>query len=117
MTRMDRSKDREGSITRCRFMGRRVWEIDRRFRIDLTEIEGDGDFYCPACGKKISPDDYSGLNYCILDVKTKVDGRVEEAIVQCRMCGSIICLDGFDLLEDLSCADEYFNIEEYLSKN
>jgi len=89
--------------------------MDRRFRIDLTEIEGDGEFHCPACGRTISPEDYSGLTYCILDVKTKADGRLEEVIVQCGTCGSIICLDGFDLLEDFSYADERFNIEEYLS--
>jgi len=89
--------------------------MERRFRIDLTEIEGDGELYCPACGITISPDDYSELTYRILDVKTKVDGRVEEVIVQCGTCGSIICLDGFDLLEDLSYAEECFNIEERLS--
>ena len=89
--------------------------MDRRFRIDLREIEGDGEFHCPACGVTISPDDYSGLTYWILDVKTKIDGRVEEVIVQCGTCGIIICLDGIDLLEDLSCPDECFNIEEYLS--
>jgi len=89
--------------------------MEQKFQIDLTEIEGDGEFYCPSCGTTISPDDYTGLTYRILDVKTKIDGRVEEVIIQCGTCGSVICLDGFDLLEDLSCADECFNTEEYLS--
>jgi len=86
--------------------------MERRFRIDLTKIEGDGEIYCPACGITISPDDYSGVTYSILDVKTKADGRVEEVIVQCGNCRSIICLDGFHLPEDIGCADEYSNIEE-----
>jgi len=87
--------------------------MERRFGIDLTKIEGDGEFHCPACGITISPDDYSGLTYNILDVKTKVDGRVEEVIVQCGRCGSIICLDGFDAFLDLSFSDVYFGTEEY----
>jgi len=89
--------------------------MEQKFQIDLRKIKGKGEFRCPACGTTISPDDYSGLTYSILNVKTKVDGRVEEVIVQCRNCGSIIILDGFDLLEDPRCADEYSNIEEYLS--
>jgi len=89
--------------------------MERRFRIDLTKIEGDGEFCCPACGLTISPDDFSGLAYRILDVKAKVDGRAEEVIVQCGTCGSIIYLDGFDLLEDSSCAEEYAGVNEHLS--
>jgi len=89
--------------------------MERRFRIDLTKIEGKGEFNCPGCGTTISPDDYSARTYSILDVKTEVDGRVEEVIVQCGRCGSIICLDGFGLLEDVGCPVECFIIEEYLS--
>jgi len=87
--------------------------MERRFRIDLTKIEGDGEFNCPVCGITISPDDYSGLTYDILDVKTKADGTVEEVIVQCGRCGSTICLDGFDASQDLGYSDSYFGIEEY----
>jgi len=87
--------------------------MERRFRIDLTKIEGDGEFHCPSCGITISPDDYSGLTYSILDVKTKADGRVEEVIVQCGRCGSIISLDGFDAFQDLGCPDSHFGIEAY----
>ena len=74
--------------------------MERIFKIDLTKIEGDGEFNCPYCGIRISPDDYSGFTYRILNVKMKIDGRVEEATVRCGTCGSIICLDGFGLLED-----------------
>jgi len=45
----------------------------------------------------------------------KVYGRVEEATVQCGTCGSIICLNGFDLLEDSSSAGEYTGVKKYLS--
>ena len=88
--------------------------MEQRFRIDLRETEGNGQFSCPACGTTISPDDFSGLTYSILDVKTKVDGRMDEAIIQCGTCGSIVCLSGFGLLEDSSCA-VYFGMKEYLS--
>jgi len=75
--------------------------MEMKFRINLMEIEGDGEFLCPACGVTISPDDCSGMTYSILDIKTKEDGTLEEVIVQCRGCQSIICLDGFALLEDI----------------
>jgi len=56
-------------------------EMEQGFQIDLRKIEGEGEFPCPNCGNIISPNDYSELTYCILDVKTKVDGRVEEVII------------------------------------
>jgi hypothetical protein len=77
--------------------------MKKEFRIDLTEIEGDGEFRCPTCGIMISPDDYSKMIYEILDIKRGKDGAVEEAYLQCRRCRSIICLDGFDLLESTGC--------------
>ncbi|MBS7614665.1 hypothetical protein KEJ18_02890 [Candidatus Bathyarchaeota archaeon] len=84
------------------------------FRTDLSETERDGQFSCPVCEITISPDDFSDLTHNILNVKTKVDKRMEEAIIQCRTCGSIICLSGFGFLEDLSCT-QYLGIREYLS--
>lgn len=48
--------------------------MERKFRIDLTEIEGDGEFFCPTCGATIDPDDCSGMTYEILDTKTKENG-------------------------------------------
>jgi len=77
-----------------------VCEMERRFRIDLTEIEGYGEFHCPSCGEVISPDDYSGVTYRILDIKKKEDGTVKEITVQCGTCRSIICLDGFNVFPD-----------------
>ena len=92
--------------------------METKFRIDLMEIEGDGEFLCPACGATISPDDYSEMTYNILDIKTKEDGTLEEVVVQCRGCQSIICLDGFALLEEVS-SDEGFwcNSEKPLNIN
>ena len=74
--------------------------MERRFRIDLTKIEGDGSFSCPTCGAAINPDDYSGMTYELLDAKTGENGTVEEVVLQCKGCSSIICLEGFGLLED-----------------
>ncbi len=88
--------------------------MERKFRIAFRETEGDGEFNCPSCGTTISPDDRSGLTYCILDVKTKADGDVKEIVVQCGKCGAIICLDEFDSIEDSSCS-ECSNAKEYLS--
>jgi len=74
--------------------------MERRFRIDLTKIEGDGAFSCPTCGATINPDDYSGMTYELLDTKIRENGTVEEVVLRCRGCASIICLEGFGLLED-----------------
>ena len=73
----------------------------KQFRINLTKIEGDGEFSCPDCSTTISPDDCSGLNYDILGVITLATGTVKEIIVKCRGCQSILYLGGFDLLNDL----------------
>lgn len=75
--------------------------MERGFRIDLTKIEGDGSFSCPTCGAAINPDDYSGMTYELLEIKTRENGAVEEVVLQCRECSSIICLEGFGLLEDM----------------
>ena len=76
----------------------------RSSRIDLRKIKGGGEFPCPTCGATISPDDYSGMTYEVLDTETREDGTVEEAILQCRGCRSIVCLEGFDLFELLGCS-------------
>jgi len=69
--------------------------------VDLTKIEGEGDFPCPSCGNLISPDDESGLNYEIVDIKTDRQGRLRELIIICKKCGSEIHLEGFELLDEL----------------
>lgn len=67
------------------------------FHVDLTKIDGDGDFPCPSCGKIMSPDDESGITYDIVDVKVKNDS-LERLIIICSNCGSQIHLTGFENL-------------------
>jgi hypothetical protein len=64
------------------------------FRIDLTKIEGDGDFPCPKCGTVISPDDETEQVYTIVDTKMRGD-ILEELIITCNKCGSKIHITGF----------------------
>jgi len=64
------------------------------YRIDLTKIEGDGDFPCPSCGAIISPDDESEEVYVILDTKLKGEA-LQELVIQCNKCKSKIHLTGF----------------------
>jgi hypothetical protein len=89
--------------------------METMFKIDLTELEGDGEFPCPACGTTISPDDYSGITYNVLKVKTKPDGTTEEVCIQCEKCGSTIRLVGFGTLQGQSGSDEPSTIEAGLS--
>jgi hypothetical protein len=68
--------------------------------LDLTKIEGNGDFSCPKCGIAISPDDETEEVYSILE--SKVKGRVlEEIVIRCSRCASQIHLTGFPLLQKL----------------
>lgn len=69
------------------------------YRVDLTCIDGDGDFPCPSCGTIISPDDTSEESYKILDVKSKGD-LLEELVILCNNCGSEIHLLGFEKLNE-----------------
>jgi len=64
------------------------------YRIDLTKIEGDGDFPCPSCGVVISPDDESEEVYVILETKLKNEA-LQELVIQCNRCKSKIHLTGF----------------------
>lgn len=66
--------------------------------INLNEIDGDGDFPCPACGVTISPEDESEEVYTILE--EKVNGDVlEELVIQCSACSCKIRLVGFPALD------------------
>jgi len=64
------------------------------YKIDLTKIEGDGDFPCPKCGAVISPDDESEEVYTIVDTKMRVD-TLEELVITCNKCSSKIHVTGF----------------------
>jgi predicted RNA-binding Zn-ribbon protein involved in translation (DUF1610 family) len=63
--------------------------------IDLTKIEGDGDFPCPRCGTTISPEDESESTYSIEEVKMQQGEELEELVIKCNSCGSIIHITGF----------------------
>jgi len=66
--------------------------------VDLTKIDGDGDFLCPRCGAVISPEDETEANYVIQEVKMKQDDQLEELIIKCNNCESIIHITGFTSL-------------------
>lgn len=67
------------------------------YEVDLTKIQGDGDFQCPKCGVTISPDDETDEVYCILETKVR-NKSLDELIIQCQKCKSEIRLIGFSLL-------------------
>ena len=64
------------------------------YEVDLTKIQGDGDFPCPNCGVIISPEDETEDVYRILETKVKGE-TLEELVIQCNNCGSKIRLIGF----------------------
>jgi predicted RNA-binding Zn-ribbon protein involved in translation (DUF1610 family) len=66
--------------------------------LDLTKIDGNGDFPCPKCGAIISPEDETEDVYIILEEKVSND-VLEEMTIQCNKCGSRIRLTGFSVLE------------------
>jgi len=68
------------------------------FKVDITQIEGDGDFPCPKCGVTISPDDETETVYKIIDTKVRNES-LEELVILCNKCGSKIRLVGFLSLE------------------
>lgn len=69
--------------------------------VDLTQIEGDGDFPCPGCGAVISPDDSSEEQYSVLESRANRKG-LEEVVILCNSCGSHIHLTGFSLLQEIA---------------
>jgi hypothetical protein len=66
------------------------------YKLDLTELKGEGDFPCPGCGIVISPEDETDNVYVILDTKVSGD-ELEELVIQCNQCKSKIRLTGFNL--------------------
>jgi predicted RNA-binding Zn-ribbon protein involved in translation (DUF1610 family) len=67
------------------------------FKVDITQIEGEGEFPCPKCGVIISPDDKTETVYKIVDTKIK-NQNLEEIAIQCNKCGSKIHLVGLYML-------------------
>ncbi|MCJ7613591.1 hypothetical protein MUO71_02335 [Candidatus Bathyarchaeota archaeon] len=66
------------------------------YQVDLTELQGEGDFLCPGCGVVISPEDETEDVYVILDTKVSGDD-LKELVIQCNHCRSKIRLVGFNL--------------------
>ena len=73
--------------------------------VDLTKIDGSGDFLCPRCGTAISPDDCTEEVYSILEPKVDSHG-LEELVIRCNRCASQLHLTGFSLLQKLPEIDE-----------
>ena len=65
--------------------------------LDLTRIQGPGNFPCPHCGVIISPEDETENVYCILETKIK-DQTLGELVIQCNKCTNQIRLVGFTIL-------------------
>ena len=76
-------------------------EQTQAYKLDLTKLSGEGDFFCPKCGSLISPDETTDETYCILEPKVNSHG-LEELVICCNVCKSHIYLTGFSLLEELS---------------
>jgi uncharacterized C2H2 Zn-finger protein len=68
------------------------------YQVDLTEIQGEGDFPCPGCGVIISPEDETENVYRIISTKVH-DDDLEELVIQCNRCKSKIRLVGFNTLD------------------
>jgi predicted RNA-binding Zn-ribbon protein involved in translation (DUF1610 family) len=68
--------------------------------LDLTKIDGDGEFLCPECGNRISPDDCAEIGYSILEIKVETQS-LDEVVIQCNKCATTIHLTGFSLLQKL----------------
>jgi DNA-directed RNA polymerase subunit RPC12/RpoP len=69
-------------------------------KINLVELEGKGDFLCPCCGAKISPDDETQEVYSILEPKVR-NNVLEDLLIQCNNCSNKILLTGFSVLETI----------------
>ena len=76
-------------------------QLKRAYIVDLAKIDGKGDFLCPDCGVKISPDDETENTYSILEPKVK-GSVLEEVLICCNRCGSHISLVGFSLEQEYS---------------
>ncbi len=68
--------------------------------LDLTKIEGKGEFSCPKCKVKISPEDTTERIYSLIEPKVRGDA-LQELVIQCNRCKSQIFLTGFALLNKL----------------
>jgi hypothetical protein len=75
--------------------------MKQNHKVDLTKIDGNGDFSCPRCGIVISPEDSTEEKYSIVEPKVKNNG-LTEVVILCNSCGSHIHLTGFSLLQEIA---------------
>jgi hypothetical protein len=68
------------------------------YKVNLLKISGTGEFPCQKCSITIFPDDETDDTYSIVEQKTRRD-VLEELIIRCNQCKSLIRLTGFLLLE------------------
>mgnify|MGYP006269815411 CR=1 FL=1 len=78
-------------------------QVFKFFLIDLAAVRGKGEFNCPRCGTKISPDDETDRNYTVLEAVMKRD-NLDKIVLQCNRCRSQIYLTGFSLLDKMKCS-------------
>jgi len=83
-------------------IARNIWrdirlQTSKLFRVDLTKTRGKGDFDCPKCGTKISPDDRTEKRYRILEAAMK-GNELAGITLRCNRCESQIQLTGFNAL-------------------
>ena len=69
-------------------------QTSKFFTVDLAKIKGKGDFNCPKCGTKISPNDRTEKSYKILQTHMRGD-ELDSIMLQCNTCESQIHLTGF----------------------
>ncbi len=63
------------------------------FNVNLSEIEGVGDFPCPKCSTVFSPDDLTKDVYTILSLQEN-DNQSASMVIQCNKCKNIINING-----------------------
>ena len=69
--------------------------------VDLTKIDGKGDFSCPRCGNIISPDDCTENAYTINEIEVNNNG-LDEVVICCNKCELQLHLTGFSMLNELA---------------
>ena len=71
--------------------------MKQMFNVDLSKIDGEGEFPCPKCHILISPDDESEQVYRVMDILENDDG-LENIVIRCNNCHCTIRLEGFSAL-------------------
>ncbi len=74
------------------------------YMVDMSLIDGNGDFSCPKCGIKISPDDCTDETYTIIEARVNRED-LDEIVIYCNNCASQVHLVGFSLPQELAGID------------